>query len=524
MLNRLHITRGRRLSDALRQPVLRVGAVALAIALAGVVPAAAQTGGGDSEATQEEKALEDLLGDDEDIDFKGRPPPPDATGRNRWDTPGTGGAPSETPVDPDSVITAPAPTQPAPGAPSAEQRHAAQIYVEEAFERRLARVEGRVPTEDIDKHMVYTPSPQARQNPGVAALERRLWQEKLKEYQQQKLAARLLKDLDAGTDGRQSGGAGTQQDATAPAPRNDRGPAAGGATSRQPTDDRIATRGTGGAGEQPPGTVTLGDPPPQSPQGPSAFEKFIAQSGVLDEPAATASAPAPDRAPSATAAAPERPPERTAPVGDAVAATPKPKPAPPTRSGDPLAARDSNAGATANDAAARPQPATSGPAPAAPPPPPDPFADRFGFSREIAALSGQTADPATADAPADASAGPPAAAPRDGVPPAYRDEVAAVAAARAGHDRLAYLEPAEDDEGENTRAVRAGRQTIFVVDDDAAADRQPFDTREIRSGEDRIVLRRPERQRASADDHPSLPAATPERPQKCFLFIFCSDG
>lgn len=321
------------------------GLIALAGALIYVVPAAAQSNTKDTQATQEEEALEELLTDEEEIKFKRDPPPPGSVGSNRWDDPSGSEEAPAAPVDPEQIITSPGNVDPAHDPLSKEEKHAAQIYVDDEIDKRLARVAGRVPDDEIDHHVVYTPSPAAQKDPNRKALERQLWKQRLAEYKQAKLADQLLKDLEGagaepagGTapDGAENdpsasrggtapksgqsgnseigsllerllgtGGAGgegkpgpTGQSASGAGRDNGADGAAGAAGNKDgSTEDRSSSgQGEGsaptGSGEQPLGTVTLGEPPSAKSGRSTAFDKFVADSGLSGQQgAASGSAP-----------------------------------------------------------------------------------------------------------------------------------------------------------------------------------------------------------------------------------------
>ncbi len=330
-----------RLSATGRRFVLNSAAVVL-ITLVGAqihaAPAAAQAGGKDTQATQEEEALDDLLTDEEEIKFKREPPPAGSVGGNKWDDPTSSQEAPSGPVDPEQVITSPTNIDPARDPLSKEEKHAAQIYVDDEIKKRLARAAGRVPDEDIEHHVVYTPSPAAQQDPNRKAFEQQLWKQRLADYKQAKLAERLLKDLDsagpgpavgtastsgadngttsdhggAAASGESSGGesgsllerllgaGGSGASKPGATGQSDTGAGrdggAGGTAGTAANNDRSAQdpnsldQNAGSApkesGQQPLGTVTLGEPPP-APRGQStAFDKFVSQSGILGQPSA----------------------------------------------------------------------------------------------------------------------------------------------------------------------------------------------------------------------------------------------
>jgi hypothetical protein len=313
-----------------------IGLIALASTLTYVAPSAAQTSTKDTQASQEEEALDDLLTDEEEIKFKREAPPAGSTGRNQWDDPENSDESPPAPVDPEQIITSPGNVDPTQESLGKEEKHAAQIYVDDEIEKRLARVAGRVPDDEIDHHVVYTPSRAAQKNPSRKALERQLWKQRLAEYKQAKLADRLLNDLEGAGD-EQAGGNTPGSADKGPAMRGGSGDRPSGQTGNSQAGSLLERLfGAGGAGgsgqpgatgqsetgaghdsgadgaasaanrsdrpsedpnsldqrdggvsngsdEQPLGTVSLGEPPSANQGQSTAFDKFVGESGLAGQ-------------------------------------------------------------------------------------------------------------------------------------------------------------------------------------------------------------------------------------------------
>lgn len=203
--------------------------LAMILAIAVHAPAGAQS----VEEKQEQEYLDDIIRKDEDVSTKSDPRD---KGREK-----SGDSFTEDPADESSKTLSPEDREKVrvqddllgddDNQLTQEQKHQADVYVSAQLDRKIEKVAGKVPDEEIEHYLDYTPSPEARGNPGIKAYERKLWQESVRDYKSARLQEQLLAELD----GPSGGGAGT------------------------PADNPPAGSGSGGAGGGLPGIGSLAE-------------------------------------------------------------------------------------------------------------------------------------------------------------------------------------------------------------------------------------------------------------------------
>lgn len=171
----------------------------LILGLALHAPAGAQN----VEEKQEQEYLEDIIRKDEDVSTKSQP---QEKGKEK-----SGDVFTEDPADESSKTLSPEDREKVrvqndllgddDNQLTQEQKHQADVYVSAQLDRKIEKFEGKVPDEDLEHYLDYTPSPEARGNPNLKAYERKLWQQSVRDYKSARLQEQLLAELDGPSDG-----------------------------------------------------------------------------------------------------------------------------------------------------------------------------------------------------------------------------------------------------------------------------------------------------------------------------------